>query len=211
VSRRLFFVVVEARLDGLYGVPRSRRYVPFLAGMVGDVVLFSALTLVGVAGPSWAGGPALAVAYTVLLRLAWQFYIFLRTDLYYVFTTLLGCTDLHGATSDRLRRGLSRLPGVRPPPSVDEPDWSPRDRQVAPWFAVLTLGGVAFLLATAAWAVIPLLVGFVTRLGPRLADGTTGGARFWDSVTSLSLFTVEAALLILVSRREAARARTRTP
>lgn len=210
VSRRLFFVVVEARLDGLYGVPRSRRYVPFLAGMVGDVLLYSALTLVGLAGPSWAAGPALAVAYTVLLRLAWQFYIFLRTDLYYVFTTLLGCTDLHGAASARLRERLSRLPGVRPPPPVDESAWSPRDRLMAPWFAALTLGGVAFLLTTAVLAVIPLMVGFVTRMGPRLAHGTAGGARFWDSVTSLGLFTVEAVLLILVSRREAARARTRT-
>ncbi|MHC3470046.1 hypothetical protein ACYF6T_15165 [Streptomyces sp. 7R007] len=205
VSRRLFFIVVEAHLDGLYSVPRRRRHLPFLAGMVADVLLFAALTVLAAVGPGWAAGFALAVAYTVLLRLAWQFYVFLRTDLYYVLTTLLGCTDLHGATSACLRRKLSRLPGVRPPADDTDSTWSQRDRLMAPWFALLTVGGVGFLLATAALAFVPLLVGFVTRLGPALADGAAGGARFWDSATSLGLFALEFALLILISRREASR------
>jgi hypothetical protein len=208
VSRRLFFVVVEAHLDGLYSVPRKKRYLPFLAGMLADVLLFSALTLVGSAGSGWAARFALAVAYTVLLRLVWQFYVFLRTDLYYVFTTLLGCGDLHGATSAYLRRKASRLPGVRPPSADTDANWSERDRSVAPWFALLTVAGVGFLLATAALALVPLLVGFVTRLGPALADGTTRGARFWDSATSVGLFAAEFTLLILVSRREASRSGT---
>ncbi|MEU6256939.1 hypothetical protein [Streptomyces sp. NPDC047043] len=212
VSRRLFFVVVEAHLDGLYSVPRKKRYLPFLAGMVADVLLFSVLTLVGAAGSGWACRLALAVAYTVLLRLVWQFYVFLRTDLYYVFTTLLGCDDLHGATSAYLRRKASRLPGIRHADAdADygaESAWSERDRQVAPWFALLTVGGVGFLLATAVLALVPLLVGFVTRLGPALAHGTAGGGRFWDSATSVGLFAAEFTLLILVSRREASRSGT---
>ncbi|MFD9794173.1 hypothetical protein ACFWXK_24850 [Streptomyces sp. NPDC059070] len=217
VSRRLFFVVVEAHLDGLYSVPRKKRYLPFLAGMLADVLLFSALTLVGTAGEGWAPRLALAVAYTVLLRLVWQFYVFLRTDLYYVFTTLLGCGDLHGATSAYLRRKAARLPGVRPlgtdatgeGQGDGESAWSERDRQVAPWFALLTVAGAGFLVATAVLALIPLLAGFVTRLGP-LTHGAAGGARFWDSATSVGLFAVEFALLIFVSRREASRSATDT-
>ncbi|MFD8307012.1 hypothetical protein ACFV29_32420 [Streptomyces sp. NPDC059690] len=211
VSRRLFFVVVEAHLDGLYSVPRKKRYLPFLAGMLADLLLFSGLTLVGAAGTGWACRLALAVAYTVVLRLVWQFYVFLRTDLYYVFTTLLGCGDLHGATSDYLRRRASRLPGLRRLTADAggggdvgaESAWSERDRRMAPWFALLTVAGVGFLLATAVLALVPLLVGFATRLGPALAHGTADGARFWDSATSVGLFAAEFTLLILVSRREA--------
>ncbi|GGP82443.1 hypothetical protein [Streptomyces melanogenes] len=214
VSRRLFFVVVEAHLDGLYSVPRKKRYLPFLAGMLADVLLFSTLTLVGAAGTGWAFRLALAIAYTVLLRLVWQFYLFLRTDLYYVFTTLLGCSDLHGATSAYLWRKASRLPGIRRPTTDSDSDsdadsaWSERDRQVAPWFALLTVGGVGLLLATAILALAPLLTGFVTRLGPALANGADDSARFWDSATSVALFALEFTLLILVSRREASRSRT---
>ena len=49
VGRRLFFVVVETHLDGLLGVPRGRRYLPFLAGLVADGVIFSLLTLAAAA------------------------------------------------------------------------------------------------------------------------------------------------------------------
>ncbi|MEV0317137.1 hypothetical protein ACIBKX_36695 [Streptomyces sp. NPDC050658] len=205
VSRRLFFIVVEAHLDGLYSVPRKQRQLPFLAGMLADVLLFSALTLVAAAGPRPVAAFALAVAYTVLLRLAWQFYVFLRTDLYYVFTTLLGCTDLHGATSAYLRRKLSRLPRVKPPADDADSAWSQRDRVMAPWFALITVGGVGILLTTVVLALIPLTVGFLTRLGPALAHGTADGARFWDSATAVGLLALEFTLLILISRREASR------
>jgi hypothetical protein len=200
LSRRLYFVVVETHLDGLYGVPRRQRYLPFLAGMLADTLLFSVLTLAALGGSSWIARLALAVAYTIVLRLAWQFYVFLRTDLYYVLTTLLGCVNPHEATSAYLRRKLCWLPGVRPP-AEDESAWSPRDRRAAPWFALLTLGGVASLLATVALAVVPVSVDLATRLGTRLVHGTPSGAQFWDSAASLFLIIVQFAAPALISPR----------
>lgn len=190
IGRRLYFVVFETRLNGLLSVPRRQRYLPFLAGVLADTLLVAVLTVAAAAdrpgGLSVAGRFALAVAYITMLRIAWQFYIFLRTDLYYVLTTALGCTNLHEATSAYLRE---RLPGVRPRPA-DAQGWSVRDRQVAPWFALLTAGGVAFLLVTALFVVLPVVVEFVTRLGGALANGTTGGTAFWDSAMSLLLIVV---------------------
>src|SRR5918998_1022845 len=127
---------LETEVNGLLGVPRGHRYLPFLAGMLADVLLLSGLTVAAAVdlpdGLSWLGRLCLAVAYTVLLRLAWQFYLFLRTDLYFVYTTALGCTNLHEVTSAYLRDRFDWLPGVRPS-RVDEASWSPRDKQVAPW------------------------------------------------------------------------------
>lgn len=202
VGLRLYFVVFESHIDGLLAVPRRKRYLPFLAGMVADVLLFSALTLVAQAG-TWAGRLALAVAYTVLLRLSWQFYVFLKTDLYYVFTTMLGCTNLHEVTSAYLRGRFAWVPGVKPP-TADWSDWSPRDRQVAPWFALITVVGVGFLLATTTLAVIPVLTDFARRLGTELARGTAGGALFWDSLGSLALLFIQFGLPVVISRRAAA-------
>jgi hypothetical protein len=193
IGRRLYFVVFETRLNGLLSVPRRRRYLPFLAGILADVLLVAGLTVAAAAdragGLSAPGRFALAVAYITMLRIAWQFYIFLRTDLYYVLTTALGCTNLHEASSAYLRDRFSWLPGVRPLPA-DAQEWSARDRRVAPWFALLTAGGVGFLLVTALFVVLPVVVEFVTRLGGALADGTTGGAAFWDSAMSLLLIAV---------------------
>jgi hypothetical protein len=204
VNRRLYFVVFETHLNGLLGVPRKQRYLPFLAGMLADVFLFCGLTLGAAAdldgGLSWVGRFALAIAYTVLLRLAWQFYVFLRTDLYYVFTTALGCTNLHEATSSYLRDRFGWLPGVKRP-TEDAVTWSPRDRQVAPWFALLTVGGVGFLLSTVLFAIIPVTLEFAARLGSALAHGATEGARFWDSAVFLLIVVVQLVVLPLLAGR----------
>jgi len=200
VGRRLYFLVVQTELDGLLSVPRRKRYLPFLAGMLADVLLFSLLTATSaVAGPNLVGRLALAVAYLIVLRLAWQFYVFLRTDLYFVFTTALGCTNLHEATTAYLRDRFAWLPGVRRSPHQD---WSPRDRQVAPWFAAITVAGVGFLLVTLVVAILPVIVGFAVRTWNALAQGTSGGAGFWDSAVSVLLILIQAVLLLVVSRRD---------
>src|SRR5205823_7016518 len=45
-TRLHVFVVVETRMNGLLGVPRRKRYLPFLAGMILDLVAVGGLELV---------------------------------------------------------------------------------------------------------------------------------------------------------------------
>lgn len=211
VNRRLYFVVFETELNGLLSVPKKKRYLPFLAGMLADVILFGGLTLAAAVdssdGLSWGGRLALAIAYTALLRLSWQFYVFLRTDLYYVITTALSCTNLHEVTSAYVRDRFGWLPGIQPA-TQDPATWSPRDRRMAPWFALLTVAGVGFLLVTAFFVAAPVVMEFVIRLGSALAHGTAGGARFWDSVMSLLMVTLELVVLPLLAGRSRNRTAT---
>lgn len=201
VGRRWYYFVFETELNSLLGVPRAQRYLPFLAGMVGDLVLFGCLVLVALAdlpgGLSLVGRFALAVAFLTLLRLVWQCYLFLRTDLYYVLTTALGCTNPHEATVAYLRRRFRALPGVRPS-EVDFEEFSPRDRKVAPAFALVTAGGVAALLVTAVFAVVPIAVEFGQRVVSALAAGAAE-ARFWDSLISVVLLVAQFVVLPLLA------------
>lgn len=209
LGRRFYYVVVETQLDGLRGVPPRRRYLPMLSGMLADLLLFSALVLVAAAGlPGGLALPgrlALAVAYTVLLRLAWQFYVFLRTDLYYVITNALGCTDPHAATRAYLRERFRRLPWVGPS-DWRTGDWAPRDRAVAPWFALVTVGGVTAMLVTVSLWTAPLIWQFARHVGSGLTGGGTGDAHFWDSVGSLLLLSLEIVVLPLYAGRKRKRA-----
>jgi hypothetical protein len=191
VSTRLYFIVFETRLRGLLGVPKRQRYLPFLAGMLADVLLFSVFTLVAAITyhPDemlpWPGRLALALAYLTMLRLAWQFYFFLRTDLYYVISTMLSCQDLHGAACARLHN-LSRRVIFRYWPEVDESAWTERDRRMAVWYAPFLVVGVVILLGMAAVALIPA----VLQAFSRVIDGLLAGAaqpHFWDSVAFLIL------------------------
>ena len=109
ISRRLYYLVAETRLDSLFSVPRRRRYLPFLAGMLADAVLIAGLDLLAVAlrghgVPGWVPALLLAVAFTCVMRLLWQFMFYLETDLYYVLTNALRCSDLQNATRAYLRR-----------------------------------------------------------------------------------------------------------
>src|SRR6202044_958767 len=46
IGRRLYYVVFLTNLDGLVTVPRRKRYLPMLAGMLADVLVASILTLI---------------------------------------------------------------------------------------------------------------------------------------------------------------------
>jgi hypothetical protein len=199
VSRRMFFAVFETELNGLLGIPRSQRYLAFLAGLLADVLVIAGLTLAAAADPGyWLAQLALAVAYLTLVRLAWQLLIFLRTDLYYVLTTALGCTNLTEASTAYLRerfRWLRRLP-ARP---ADPDEWSERDRRYAPAFAVLTVIGSVSLVVALGFGGIPVLVEFIVRLRAGLAHGLAGGGYFWDSATSLAVLSVQFAVFPLLA------------
>ena len=117
LSRRLYFVVFETVMNGLVAVPRGKRYLPMLAGMLTDLGVAAAFTVAawGLRGPvadvEWAAGLCLALAFTTLLRIAWQLYFFLRTDIYYLVTTVLGCVDLHAAARQYLLNVVHRALG----------------------------------------------------------------------------------------------------
>ncbi|MFD9634490.1 hypothetical protein [Streptomyces violascens] len=196
MGTRLYIVVFETRMNGLLTVERRKRYLPFLAGMLVDLVVVSALGLVAFALRTAAGAEPvtgrllLAMAFPILIRCGYQLFLFLETDVYYVFATALGCHDLHAATRalvlNRLRRTLGR------PARIDLSQWTGRDLAVARWYAPFFTVGVAVLLAMAPLVFVPLFVQTV-RL---LADGISSagsGLPFWDSLVFAALNIVQIA------------------
>jgi hypothetical protein len=165
VGRRFYYIVFETSLDGLVSVPRRKRYLPMLAGIVADVVAIAALTL-GAAAMQSVSGPLvviprflLAMAFGVVLRVAWQSFFFLRTDLYYLVTTVLGCNDLQTVARGLLRNRVSRvLPWFGN--TADESSWHPRDRAVARWYVWLMVAGYVLLVGTVAFVALPAAIEF---------------------------------------------------
>jgi hypothetical protein len=145
LGRRFYFLVFESHLYGLWSVPRRQRYLPCLAGMLCDLLRFCVLTIIAsVATPtSVLGTYCLALAFTTILGLLWQFSFYLQTDLYYVLTTVLGCLNLQQATRYYLRSRLRRVLG-RGNSRQDDEQWHPRDLQVARWYVYLLVLGYLF-------------------------------------------------------------------
>lgn len=214
VGRRLYFVVFQTTMTKLFSVPRRKRYLPLLAGMLGDMVVFSVLVLAAetdhrLDGSISVGGRlAVAMAYFTAVRFCWQFLFFLETDVHHVFATALGCADLRGMTRSYLRITWRRILG-RPEPAGAQTYFSPRDLAVLRWFGPVTVVGTVVLVLYAIAVGGPVLAGFVHRIGHGMATGTTT-ATFWDAAVSLLLFVGQFGLLAVLLIRDRWRRRVPT-
>lgn len=211
VDTRLYFVVFETHLNGLLTVPRRKRYTPILAGMAIDVFVISGLSLLAFAmtGPGGkqplAARLFLAMAFPILVRLGYQFLLFLQTDVYFVVATALGCHDLHAAAKAMIRNRAWRL--LRRPGRVtDEDQWTVRDRQIARWYAPVFLVGAGVLITIGVLVVIPILVR-VAHLFGRDMSLSPLQARFWDGVLFAVLNLTQFFLYGAVAVRNRVRAR----
>jgi hypothetical protein len=199
VSRRLYFVVFETVMDGLVIVPRGKRYLPILAGMLADVLTLCAFTVAAWltrrpdGSVTLAGGVCLALAFTAVPRLLWQFYFFLRTDIYYLVSTALGCVDLHRTAHELLgnwllgNRLLSRVGSRYTRTPADKSSWHPRDASAARWYAPLMAVGYTAFAGTLVLVVIPVMWRLLSTAVSTALNPAAPPARFWDASGLLAL------------------------
>jgi putative peptide zinc metalloprotease protein len=116
LSNRLWILVAETDMTGIWGVPRNQRYLPFLAGPLLDVVLTSVLLLILFAQQEkWVAINPIAlqliqaIVLSYLLGLIWQCYFFVRTDFYYVIANFFRCRSLMKDTKVFLQNQLFKL------------------------------------------------------------------------------------------------------
>ena len=201
IGRRFYYVVLETALDGLVAVPRHKRYLPILAGMLADVLVLSTFIIAtsltrepgGALSPE--GRLFMAFAFATFLRLVWQFFFHLRTDLYVLIHTVLGCVDLHTTAKRMLRNRFNRLLG-RGTQLVDESVWPPADRRVARWYSWLIVVGYSVSLGILILAGAPTAYRMFSAVLGRFADDR--GAAGWqllDSVVFLGFTVGEIALI----------------
>ncbi|MCX4690392.1 hypothetical protein OG401_39925 [Kitasatospora purpeofusca] len=210
VGHRLVYLVLETSLDGLVSVPRRKRYLPILAGMLADVLAIAVLTLVADVtrgGAATVARLCLAIAYATVLRLAWQGFFYLRTDLYVLLSTALGCVNLHAAAVDVLRNTVRRVTG-RPP--VDLEAHHPVDRRVARWYAWLMVVGYAFTLTMFAGVVVPTAYRLLHDVWLRMTGQGSTAARL-DSIVLLLLSLGQTAAVVVLAVRERRAARRPAP
>ncbi|MGV9979134.1 hypothetical protein ACWDUH_15780 [Micromonospora wenchangensis] len=212
VGYRLQYLVFETVMDGLVTVPRRQRWVPMLAGIGTDLVVMALLTLAAATLRAPDGSLpllarlCLALSFGALLRVAWQFFLYLRTDLYYLLTLVLGTVDLHGSASVLLRHRWRRLTG-RPGLERQWAQLHPTDRRTARWYSWLMVGGYAATLATLVFAIVPAGIHFFAEAVAEL-DGRHGTGNLVDSAVVLVLSGAELIFVGVLALRTRRRART---
>lgn len=162
LSHRLWILVAETDITGVWSVPRHQRYLPFLAGPLLDAVSASVLILVLFSESyGWVMiHPIMfqlgrALLFTYLLRLVWQSFFFLKTDLYYVFSTYFGCRNLMSDTKVFLRNQTKWF--MRSKRMVDQSHIPAVEMRVIRYYALLWVVGRFAALCSLVFVSLPLM------------------------------------------------------
>ena len=171
---RLFFLVAQTSVPGLWLASRGVRLRVFLAGMTSDLVIFSACSI-GMASTPAAGTAhrILALASLIaLLGVVEQFLFYMRTDVYLVVQELAGCKNLFGDATEYLcylaGRLARRSAPARPSPLAGLP---PAERRPVRLYAAVVLAGCAATVPVIAFYAVPVEVGVYVRAVHEFARG----------------------------------------
>lgn len=210
LATRAYFVVLETDVTNAWKLPRGPRVAIFLAG-IGVNLLLSALAVLalgalerGLFVAPWLPSIAAAVLFLNFYQIAFQFLVFLRTDLYFVFVTATGEWNLHGDASsyfsDRARSALAalrkattgraRVPERATPPLT-------HTRHAFSTYATLLVAGLLLVAALAAFT-LPDLVRTLGGVALDRARLAVEGGSWTLALEALALAAYVAFLLFLV-------------
>ena len=183
LSRRYYLVVFQTDLSALWAVPRRRRFGPLLAGMALDVAVIAAL--LGVRAAQffgwWHPQPVIArllaaLVLALVISFSLQFIVFLRTDMYAMLITCLGCVNLTRISRLRMARAYRRLSAAE---EREFANASQRDRNTSRWYCWVQLGGALI----AVWNFVVFFVPSVGHTLRWISGGLTHSppatAEFW--------------------------------
>jgi len=213
VSRRLYFVVLEIDLTGLWSLPRRRRYGALCAGMAFDAIVLFPLLLAryGDAAGWWSLGPhaaraVAALAFVEFAAIVSQFWVFARTDCYALLTTATGCVNLFRVNQLMVRRALR---AITPEQRSELAEAHGRDLAVARWFRWIYVAG----LVGATWFFVMYFLPATWRLGAwivgSVADSGPASEHFWEALVFGVLVFSPRLLVLGVAARDAYRWRAR--
>jgi hypothetical protein len=196
LSHRLHLLVAETDMSSVRSLPRSRRYVPYLAGMTFTVTVLLLCLLARTVG--FDVQPVPAIAFLCLVTLLLEFALFMRTDMYYVTVTWLRLGNLMGDTWHFVGNRIARL--FRRPQRYDQSSVPAREMRIVRWYSVVLVLGVIVFVGQFVLLGLPLLLTFVRDSVARLASGPAT-AGFWDAVVLLLLAVAHFGTLGIVALR----------
>lgn len=197
LGTRLYSLVAQTDVSGLWAATRFERMRTYLAGMATDFVLASALVVARASGlPQMIDALVAAAVVLLLLGIAGQFQLFMRTDVYFVVAELVRARNLFEDATVLALHAVRRLTGraTGPHPLAGLQD---RERRVVTRYAVVMVAGTVLALTVFAFLLLPAVILLLVQGFERLSRGlaTGNGLLVWDGALTL---LVEGGTQILV-------------
>jgi hypothetical protein len=196
ISNRMWYLVAETDMTGVWRIPRNQRYLPYFAGAILDATLASFVILsLFVHNQRWLALHPLvfelarAMLLIYLTRLVWQCYLFVRTDLYFVISNFFRCKNLMKDTEVYLLNQVARIiPSIK---RVDQSHIPVAERQFIRVYAVLWLVGRSVAISYLIFITIPLTWHYLFQAYKVLSAGYAANpSAFLDTLLMIFLIFI---------------------
>lgn len=200
ISHRMWFVVAETDVSGVWSLPKKERYLAFLSGPLVDLlfaatVVFALVTTIAFYENTPASWEQLlrALLLTTILRLIWQCYFFMRTDFYYIFTNAFGCRNLMQDTTDYLKNQIHRLTGAWH--WTDQTSIPKNEMKTVKRYSLIWLLGRSLSIIILFTVAIPVSWEYFVLLIGNLNEGLSSGVYHFADNTIVMIFSIGTLLL----------------
>ncbi|WP_367258557.1 PqqD family protein [Rossellomorea marisflavi] len=191
LSIRMYWLVAEADISGLWSVPRNKRYVPFLAGMAFDSLVLFISVILKIAVPLLENIASLLVLL-ITIRFISHFMVFLRTDVYYVIMNSLNVRSLHTTSIEYIRNKFrfNKLPEMKS-----------NERNYIRVYSFVYLAGAFLSLCMLAFYSVPSMILMIRKTIDQLASLTTF-ANFLDGCLAMIVIIVNISLWLFGAKQK---------
>jgi len=196
-GNRMWVIVAETDLTGIWSIPKNQRYLPLLGGPLMDVLILSMLGFVMTAlhhgaltFPAQVTQFVRAMFLFLCFRLIWQMYFFVRTDFYYVFTTFFECKNLMMDTRDYIYNIAKRV--LRVGRQVDQSAIGKRELWVIRCYSLVWLAGRLLAMFMLCFYLVPVLWHYLMNFIQTFGQGLSGG--FYPVLDTLLVLFISGAI-----------------
>ncbi|KQU60656.1 hypothetical protein ASG66_13560 [Bacillus sp. Leaf406] len=191
LSIRMYWLVAEADISGLWSVPRNKRYVPFLAGIAFDSLVLFISVILKIAVPLLENIASLLVLL-ITIRFISHFMVFLRTDVYYVIMNSLNVRSLHTTSIEYIKNKFrfSKLPEMKS-----------NERNYIRIYSFVYLAGAILSLCMLAFYSVPSMILMIRKTIDQLASLTTF-ANFLDGCLAMIVIIVNISLWLFGAKQK---------
>jgi len=172
------------------------------------LIVLRATALAGWWHPGPLGGRLIAaLIVTHVLSISWQFFVFLRTDVYAVLAVGIGCLNLTRISRLRMARRYRRLTAAE---TAELAAAGPRDLAAARWYSWIQAAGLVLVAFYFVRFFVPLIVSVIRWVVTGLQRTSPAHPHFWEVLVSGCVALVPAAtaaFIYLRDHREQLRAR----
>jgi hypothetical protein len=207
LDTRLWFVVGQTRFPGLWALSKRGRLLVYGAGLLHDAALVALLVLYlwfydhhHPIGGEMAYPFAKALMLALVVRMAWQFNVYMRTDVYFMLADGFDCKNLF---DDAKRYLLAQVPFFHRRDELG--DLPLGERRLVRFYSLILLVGTGMALLAFALYQAPAILTLIKDSWVNLLSHpvTRWRGPQWDSVVALVLVCFEYVLLtgLLVRQR----------